>query len=111
MENEPHWLLKGFSVTVLGAIPWMVLGYILNILVPTIGLVVCCESLGRSYYWYAYWLPLAVSAVVMAVLLLAWARDPASATFDKQRAREAAKGTTVILGCWLLWLAKSGKLF
>jgi hypothetical protein len=52
----------------------------------------------------------AASAVVMAVLLLAWARDPASATFDKQRAWEAAKGTALVLGCWLLWLAKSGKL-
>ena len=110
MENEPHWLLKGLSVTVLGAIPWVVLGYILNVLVPVIGLVVCCEKLGGSYYWYAYWIPLSLSAVVMVVLLLAWARDPASATFNRQRAREAAKGTAVVLAFWLLWLVKTGRL-
>jgi hypothetical protein len=110
MENDPHWLLKGLSVTVLGAIPWVVLGFILNVLVPLIALTICCESLGGSYYWFAYWLPLFVSAVVMVILVLAWARDPASATFDKQRAREVIKGTLVVLACWVLWLFRSGRL-
>jgi hypothetical protein len=47
----------------------------------------------------------------MVILLLAWARDPASATFNRQRALEAAKGTAVVLGLWLFWLVKTGKLF
>jgi hypothetical protein len=110
MENEPHWLLKGLAVTVLGAIPWIVLGYVLNIVVPLVSLVICCESLGRSYYSYAYWLPLAVSAVVMAILVLASGRDPTSTTFSKQKTLEAAKGTIVVLCLWLLAAVGSGKL-
>jgi hypothetical protein len=97
-------------VALLGAIPWTVVGYALNVLVPLIGVAVCCESLGRAYYSFAYWFPLAVSAVVMATVILASARDPASAMFNREKALEAAKGTIVVIGLWLTALAWTGNL-
>ena len=110
MPPQPHWFLKGLAVTLLGVIPWIILGFVLNILVPLMGVVVCCESLGRAYYSFAYWFPLAVSAVVMATVIWASARDPASAMFSGERALETAKGTIVVLGLLLMVMAWTGTL-
>jgi hypothetical protein len=65
VEREPDRILKELS-GLLGAVFWMVSVFILHVLVPLVGLTICCESLSPIYYSFAYWLP------------LAWARDRAS---------------------------------
>jgi hypothetical protein len=110
MPQEPHWIVKGLFTAVLGAIPWIVLGYVLNVLVPIAGLIVCCESLGPTYYQFAYWLPMAVSGVVVAVVLLAWAKDAASTRSPRDRWKEAAKAAAVVVGLCLYVWARSLRL-
>jgi hypothetical protein len=96
-------------VTVLGAVPWMVARLHPEHLVPQSVLLSVVRAWGVPIIGTHTGF-LRPRPVLMAVLLLAWARDLESATFDKQRAWEAAKGTALVLGYWLLWLAKSGKL-
>jgi hypothetical protein len=107
MPPEPHWILKGISAALLGAISWIALGYLLNVVVPLAGLVVCCESLGPSYYQFAYWLPIGVSGIVVCLVLLAWAKDPASLRDSGERWREAAKAATLVVFLCLLVMARS----
>ena len=110
MEREPHWILKGLFAALLGAIPWAILGYILNVLIPLVGLTICCESLSPTYYWYAYWLPLAVGLAVGIIVLLAWARDRASTKTRNELAKESIKGGALILALWLSFMAYTGRL-
>lgn len=110
MPSEPHWALKGFSAALLGAVTWIAFGYVLNVAVPLIGLVACCESLGGSYYQFAYWFPIAASIIVMGVVLLAWARDPESTQSSDERYREAAKAALLVVCLCLLVVARSARL-
>jgi len=109
MPPEPHWILKGLFTAVLGAIPWIVLGYILNVVIPLIGLIVCCERLGHIYYQVAYWLPIVVAGVVVAVVLLAWANDPTSTISPRDRWKDAAKAAAIVIGlCLYMWARSFG---
>jgi hypothetical protein len=110
MPPEPHWILKGLSAALLGAIPWIALGYVLNVVIPLTGLVVCCESLGSSYYQFAYWLPIGVSGIVICLVLLAWAKDPASLRSSGERWRETAKAAAIVIFLCLLVMARSARL-
>ena len=55
--------MAGFAA-VLGAIPWAIFGFLLNIAIPLIGVLICCQHLGGAYYNFAYWFPLAAGAAV-----------------------------------------------
>jgi len=110
MEREPHWILKGLSAALLALIPWAILGFILNILIPLVGLTVCCESLSPTYYSFAYWLPLAVALVTGLIVLLAWARDRASTKTKSELAKESVKGAVFVLALWLSFMAYTGRL-
>ena len=110
MENEPHWILKGLFAALLGAIPWAAIGFILNVLVPIIGLVICCGSLNPTYYQFAYWLPLAVSGVVVVIVLAAWTRDPSSTKSRSELARESIKGAILVITLCLSVMAWTGRL-
>ena len=110
MEREPNWILKGLSGGLLGAILWGVLGFILNVLIPLVGLTICCESLSPTYYSFAYWLPLAVAVIAGIIVLLAWARDRASTKTKSELAREAVKGGFLVLALWLSIMAYTGRL-
>ena len=107
MLPELHWILKGLSAAALGAIPWIIIGLTLNVLIPIIGVVVCCQSLGGIYYWIAYWLPITLGSVVAGVVLLAWAQDPKSIKSRKERILETSKAAMVVIGLCLLAVAMS----
>jgi hypothetical protein len=107
MPPEPHWILKGLSAATLGAIPWIIIGLTLNVLIPLIGVVICCQSLGGTYYWFAYWLPITLGSVVAVVVLLAWANDPKSTKSRKERIFEASKAAMVVIGLCLLAVVRS----
>lgn len=111
VEREPNWILKGLSAGLLGAVFWMVLGFILNILIPLVGLTICCESLSPTYYSFAYWLPLALAVIVGITVLLAWARDRASTKTRSELARESVKGGVLLLALWLSVMASTGRLY
>ncbi len=74
MAKQPHWILVAIFATILGAIPWAVFGFLLNVLIPVLGVVICCQSLGASYYWFAYWFPLASWVLISGFVLwlLGW---------------------------------------
>lgn len=110
MEREPHWILKALSAALLGAILWAVLGFILNVLIPLVGLTICCERLGYTYYSFAYWLPLAAAIAAGIIVLLAWARDRASTKTRSELAGESVKGAVLILALWLSFMAYTGRL-
>jgi len=110
MEREPHWILKGLSAALLGSILWAILGYVLNILIPLVGLTVCCESLSPTYYSFAYWLPLAAALFAGGIVLLAWAADRASTKTRSELAKESVKGAVLILALWLSFMAYTGRL-
>ena len=110
MEREPNWILKGLSAALLGSILWAICGFILNILIPLIGLAICCESLSSTYYAFAYWLPLVVALIAGLIVLLAWARDPASTKTRSELTRESVKGAVLVLALWLSVMAYTGRL-
>jgi hypothetical protein len=107
MPPEPHWILKGLSAAALGAFPWIVLGFVLNVPIPLLGAVICCQNLGRAYYAFAYWAPIALGAIVAATILLAWAQDPESTKSSDERIFETAKAAMVVIGLCLLAVARS----
>ena len=104
---EPHWVFKGLSAAALGALPWIVLGFVLNVLIPILGVVICCQNLGRIYYWFAYWAPITLGAIVVATVLLAWTTDPESIKSSDERIVETAKAAMVVIGLCLLAVARS----
>jgi hypothetical protein len=59
-----------FSV-LFGGLAWMVVDAVLNIAIPLIALILCCERLGSVYYEIAYWLPLFTGAAVAGLTLIA----------------------------------------
>jgi hypothetical protein len=107
MPPEPHWILKGLSAAALGALPWIVTGFVLNVPIPLLGAVICCQNLGRAYYWIAYWAPIILGAVAAATILLAWAKNPESAKSSDERIAETAKAAMVVVGLCLLAVARS----
>jgi len=111
VEREPNWILKGLSAGLLGAVFWAVPGFILNVLVPLVGLTICCESLSPTYYLFAYWLPLALAVIVGITVLFAWARDRASTKTRSELARESVKGGFLVLALWLSVMAYTGRLY
>jgi hypothetical protein len=54
-----------------GGLAWLVVGAVLNVAIPVIALILCCERLGSVYYEIAYWLPLFTGAVVSGLTLIA----------------------------------------
>lgn len=107
MPPEPHWVFKGLSAAALGALPWIVIGFVLNVPIPILGVVICCQNLGRAYYWFAYWAPITLGAIVAATILLAWAKDPESTKSSSERIFETTKATMVVIGLCLLAVARS----
>lgn len=94
----------------LGALPWIVLGFVLNVPVPILGVFICCQNLGHAYYQFAYWAPIILGAIVAAAILLGWAKDPESTMSRDERIRETAKAAMVVIGLCLLVVARSYRL-
>jgi hypothetical protein len=62
-----------------GGLAWVVIGAVLNVAIPLIVLIICCERLASIYYEIAYWLPLMAGAAVSGLTFIAARRafDPA----------------------------------
>lgn len=69
MAEEIHWIIKTIFALLLGAVAWAVSGFVLNVLIPILGAVICCEHLGGEYYEFAFWFPLAAWGLVTALIL------------------------------------------
>jgi hypothetical protein len=69
-----------FFTILFGAVAWLVMGAALNVAIPVIALVICCERLASVYYEIAYWLPLATGAAVSGLTFIAARKafDPAA---------------------------------
>jgi hypothetical protein len=66
-----------FIAIVFGALVWMGIGLVLNIAIPLIALLICCERLGSVYYEIAYWLPILTGAVFSGLAFIATRRTVA----------------------------------
>jgi len=69
-----------FFTILFGGLAWLVMGAVLNVAIPVIALVICCERLASVYYEIAYWLPLVTGAAVSGLIFVAARRafDPAA---------------------------------